>query len=187
MNQSGSAVTSQKLIMQSWVGSSMKEILTREPYLIFSVLFLFVRVLVYIIPRVLYHFKVIWASYRPQLNLEIFGETSQILGRILHMIDVKGVWTNLRLCKNRNFRRGARNARVWASSLASVSLGETSTSRLSSWGNVLVSRGKEFLKTGITAQGLENTWISSSYPRLRLRQSGCKRKTYSTVLWWSFM
>ncbi|KAL3534099.1 hypothetical protein ACH5RR_002560 [Cinchona calisaya] len=132
VNQSRSAVTSDKLIMQSWIGSSVKEILTREPYLIFSVLFLFVRVLVHIIPRVLFHVKAIWASYRPHLNLGIFGETSQILGRIFHMIDVKRVWTKLRLYKNRNFHQGARNARVWASSLASVSLGETSTSKLSS-------------------------------------------------------
>lgn len=131
-NQSGSYETSQKLIMQSWIGSSVHEIFAREPYLIFSVLFLILRVLVYVMPTVVHRLRAIWASYRPHLNLEIFGETSQILGRILQMIDVKRAWSKLRICKSRNFHRSARNARVWASSLASVSLGETSTSRLSS-------------------------------------------------------
>ncbi|KAL3534026.1 hypothetical protein ACH5RR_007547 [Cinchona calisaya] len=127
VNQSGSFVPCERTILQSWIGSSKDEILSREPYLIFSVLFLLLRVLVYIMPRVQYRIKTIWASYRPHLNLEIFWEASQVLGHILHMIDVKRVWTKLRLCKNRNFHWGARNAKVWASSLASVS-----TSRLSS-------------------------------------------------------
>ncbi|XP_027069130.1 5'-adenylylsulfate reductase-like 5 [Coffea arabica] len=125
-NQSGSSVTSPKLIVQSWMGSSNREMVTREPYLIFSVLFLILRVLVYVMPTVLYRLEDVWASYRPHLNMEIFGETSQVLGRILQMIDVKRAWSKLRICKNRNFHQSARNARVWASSLASVSLGETS-------------------------------------------------------------
>ena len=51
-----------------------------------------------------------------------------MLGRFLYMIDVQRVWAKLKLCKIRNFREGAKSARVWASSLASVSLGETSSS-----------------------------------------------------------
>ncbi|KAG6603430.1 5'-adenylylsulfate reductase-like 5, partial [Cucurbita argyrosperma subsp. sororia] len=68
-------------------------------------------------------------SYIPHLNLEIFGETRQLIGRILHMLDIRRAWAKLRLYKTKNFHKGARNARVWASSLASVSLGESSSSR----------------------------------------------------------
>ncbi|KAL3534025.1 hypothetical protein ACH5RR_007546 [Cinchona calisaya] len=124
VDQSGSLGSGGKSV------SFAKEILTKERYLLFSMLFLCMRVLVYLFPRVLFHSRTLWMSIRCHLNLELFGETSQNLGRILHMIDVQRVWTKVRLCKSRNFHCGARNARVLASSLASVSLGETSTSRL---------------------------------------------------------
>lgn len=120
--------------MQSWIGASVDEMWRREPYLLLSVLFLVLRVVLHMLPKVLNHFRTMWASYQPHLNLEIFGETRQILGRILHLFDVERVWTKLKLCKSRNFHKGARNAKVWASSLASVSLGKTSTSGKSSWG-----------------------------------------------------
>ncbi|KAJ4721260.1 5'-adenylylsulfate reductase-like 5 [Melia azedarach] len=121
-----------RLIMHSWKLSSMREMIQREPYLVFAVLVLCLRVLICIFPEVLSRLKAFWVSYVPHLNLEIFGETSQLFGRALHMIDVRRVWTKLRLCKTRNFHEGAKNARVWASSLASVSLGESSSSRPSS-------------------------------------------------------
>lgn len=119
-------------VMQSWVGSSANEILRREPYLVVSLLFLCLIGFIYIFPKVLLHLKFLWVSYGPHLNLEIFGETSQILGRVLLMIDLKRIWTKLKLCKTSNFLRGAKNARVWASSLASVSLGKTTLCRSSS-------------------------------------------------------
>lgn len=115
-----------------WYVSSTREMIQREPYLVFAVLFLCLRVLVYIFPEVLFHLKAFWVSSVPHLNLEIFGETSQLFGRALHMVDVRRVLTKLRICKTRNFHEGAKNARVWASSLASVSLGESSSSRTSS-------------------------------------------------------
>lgn len=115
-----------------WFVSSTREIIQREPYLVFGVLFLCLRVLGYIFPEVLTHLKAFWVSYVPHLNLEIFGETSQLFGRALHMVDVRRVLTKLRIYKTRNFREGAKNARVWASSLASVSLGESSSTRTSS-------------------------------------------------------
>jgi hypothetical protein len=83
-------------------------------------------------PKVLTHLKAFWVLYVPHFNLGIFGETSQLMGRILHMVDVRRIWTKLRLCKTRNFHEGAKNARVWASSLTSVSLGESSSARSSS-------------------------------------------------------
>lgn len=118
--------------MQPWNGLSANEIITRDPYLVFSVLFLCLRILLLIFPEVMSFLKAFWVSYVPHLNLDIFGETSQMLGRLLHMVDLKRVWTKLSLCKIRNFHEGAKNARVWASSLASVSVGETSLARSSS-------------------------------------------------------
>lgn len=122
---------SDKLIMQSWRGLCLREMIQREPYLVFAVFFLCVRLLISIFPEILSRLNAFWVSYVPHFNLEIFGETSQIFGRALHMIDVRRVWTKLRFCKTRNFHQGAKNARVWAS-LASVSLGESSSSRSSS-------------------------------------------------------
>ena len=121
-----------EFIMQSWVGLSPTEILRKEPYLVLSLLFLCLVGFTYAFPIVLSQFKALWVSYGPHLNLEIFGETSQILGRILQIINVNRIWTKLKLCKTRNFLHGAKNARVWASSLASVSLGKTASCRSSS-------------------------------------------------------
>lgn len=142
--------------MQSWVGASVDEMWRREPYLLLSVSFLLLRIVLHMLPKVLNHFRTIWASYKPHLNLEIFGETRQILGRILHLIDVERVWTKLKLCKSRNLHRGARNAKVWASSLASVSLGKTSTSEVSSWGGE--GRMMHFQKTPVSSWGDSNRW-----------------------------
>ncbi|OMO55274.1 Thioredoxin-like protein [Corchorus olitorius] len=119
-------------MLESWIESSPMEIVKREPYLAFSVLFLCLRVLLSIFPEVLSRLKALWVSYAPHLNLEIFGETSQLFARALQMVDVRRVWTKLRLCKTRNFHHSAKSARVWASSLASVSLGESSSGRSSS-------------------------------------------------------
>lgn len=123
---------SKEFVMQSWVGSSPTEILRKELYLVLSLLFLCLVGFTYTFPRVVSHFKALWVSYGPHLNLEIFGETSQILGRVLQMIDVNRIWTKLKLCQTRSFISGAKNARVWASSLASVSLGKTTSSWSSS-------------------------------------------------------
>ncbi|KAJ9131900.1 hypothetical protein P3X46_034803 [Hevea brasiliensis] len=115
-------------IMQPWDGSSMEEMMKRESYLVFAMLFVCIRVLLFISPKVLSHLKAFYGSYVPHFKLEIFGETSQLFGRILHMIDVRRIWTRLRLCKMRNLHEGTKNFRVWASSLASVSLGKSSSS-----------------------------------------------------------
>ncbi|GLT36684.1 hypothetical protein SLA2020_110470 [Shorea laevis] len=115
---------------QSWNKSCVNELVKQEPYLAFSVVFLCLRVLLSIFPKVQSRLKAFWSSFVLHLNLEIFGETSQLFGRALHMIDVRRIWTKLQLCKTRNFHRGAKNAHVWAS-LASVSLGESSSVRLS--------------------------------------------------------
>ncbi|KAL5708582.1 5-adenylylsulfate reductase-like [Ranunculus cassubicifolius] len=124
----GVEVTDKPLLdLLGW--STRKDILSREPCLIFSLLFLFSRVIFCFFPSFLSQLRAFWALYIPRLNLEIFGETSQLLGRALHVIDMKRVWNKVKLCKTRNFQERAKNARVWASSLASVSLGESSVSR----------------------------------------------------------
>lgn len=126
-----SSESSEKSMFQLMNSMSLEEVSKKEPYLVFSTLFLCLRILLSIFPRVLSHLKAYCVSYVPHLNLGIFGETSQIMGRIRHMIDVTRVWTKLTICKTRNFHEGAKNARVWAS-LASVSLGESSSAARSS-------------------------------------------------------
>ncbi|XP_039022521.1 5'-adenylylsulfate reductase-like 5 [Hibiscus syriacus] len=115
-------------MIQLWNETPM-EMVKREPYLAFALLFLCFRGLLTIFPKVMSRLKAFWDSYAPHLKLEIFGETSQLFARALHMVDVRRVWAKLRLSKTRNFHQGAKNAHVWASSLASVSLGESSLGR----------------------------------------------------------
>ncbi|CAL0317136.1 unnamed protein product [Lupinus luteus] len=120
--------------MKSLMGLSRKEISIREPYLVFSVLFLCLKTLLFVFPKIVSCLRAFWVSYIPHLNMQIFGETSQVIGRMLHVIDIRRIWTKLRLCKTRSFHERARSVRVWASSLASVSLGESSSARSSSQG-----------------------------------------------------
>ncbi|KAL1814208.1 hypothetical protein ACET3Z_024273 [Daucus carota] len=130
--QASSSEGSGEFVMRSWVGSSPYEILRREPYLVLSLLFLCLTVLINALPKVLLHIKPLWVVYGPHLNLGIFGETRQILGRLLQMVNLKMIWTKLKRCKTSGFHQCAKdvkNARVWASSLASVSLGKTSSSK----------------------------------------------------------
>ncbi|XP_010524982.1 PREDICTED: 5'-adenylylsulfate reductase-like 7 [Tarenaya hassleriana] len=122
--------------LNKWLsnGSSWREILTRESYLVFALLFLLVKLGILVIPRVLLRVKAFCASHIPKLNLGIIGETIQLFGCALHMIDVGRIWMKTRLTKTRNFHERAKNARAWASSLASVSLRRPSSCISSSQG-----------------------------------------------------
>ncbi|KAG6433194.1 hypothetical protein SASPL_104802 [Salvia splendens] len=122
-------IESEERVFGDWKGASLKEIFLREPYLLVSVVFVMSRAFLYLFPEIASHIMSIWLAYIPHLNMGIFGESRQLIGRALHLIDVERIWSKLKVCKTRNFHKGARNARVWASSLASVSLGETSSSR----------------------------------------------------------
>ncbi|GMI79575.1 APR-like 5 [Hibiscus trionum] len=107
-----------KYMIQLWNEAFSIEIVKREPYLAFSMLFLCLRLL-----------------------LSIFGETSQMFARALHMVDVRRVWTKLRLCKAGNLHQGEQSPRVWPSSLASVSSGKSSSGPvLGCWKNSSISR-----------------------------------------------
>ncbi|KAJ6826106.1 5'-adenylylsulfate reductase-like 5 isoform X2 [Iris pallida] len=109
---------------------SLREIMASEPYLTLSILFICLKAFVCFFPLIISRLKAFLAVYVWKLNLGIFGEWSQLLERVLHGMDLKRLWSKLRLSKKtRNFQKGANNARVWASSLASVSLGESTSSR----------------------------------------------------------
>ncbi|CAA6659088.1 unnamed protein product [Spirodela intermedia] len=103
-----------------WWSSSAREFVTREPYLAFSLLFLSLRVFLFLFPGILLRLRAVW----------ILVEWSQLSGRALQMIEVKRMCSKLCLSNKKNLRRGADNARAWASSLTSVSsLSESSSSR----------------------------------------------------------
>ncbi|KAK8937057.1 5'-adenylylsulfate reductase-like 5 [Platanthera zijinensis] len=107
------------------------ELLKNEPYLAFSLLFVVFRAFTFLFPHFISQLiAFFWmSSALRHVNLGILSERSQLLGRFLHVIDIKGAWSKLRRSnKTRNFHRGAKSAREWASSLASVSLGESSSS-----------------------------------------------------------
>ncbi|AED92509.1 unnamed protein product [Arabidopsis thaliana] len=102
-------------------GSSIREIAEREPYMVLALMFLSLKLAILIFPIMGSRLKTLWALYVPHLSLGILGETSQLFGRALHMIDVRRLWIKLRLTKTRNFQERAKNA------LASVSLGKSSS------------------------------------------------------------
>uniref|UniRef100_A0A2P2KBD3 Thioredoxin domain-containing protein n=1 Tax=Rhizophora mucronata TaxID=61149 RepID=A0A2P2KBD3_RHIMU len=115
-------------ILQLWDGSPLDQIIKRELCLVLATLFLCLRLLLFASPKLLSHLKAFWGSYVPHFNLEIFGGTSQLFECILQMVDVRRIWTKLTLSKTRTFHERAKNCSVWASSLASVSLGKSSSS-----------------------------------------------------------
>lgn len=115
-----------QILLQPWYRSSFGDLIMKEPYLLLAILFLVLRTFLLFCPEILSRVAALWILCKREFNMGIFGESSQLVGRVLHLIDVKRVWSKLKLCKTRNFQKRARSARVWASSLASVSLGETS-------------------------------------------------------------
>ncbi|KAG1347596.1 5'-adenylylsulfate reductase-like 5 [Cocos nucifera] len=118
--------------LRPWNGP-LKELIACEPYIAISLLFVCLKAIVCFFPVIFAHLRAFWVSLAWRLNLGILGEWSQLLERARHVFDIKKLWSKLRLCnKTRNFQKGANNARAWASSLASVSLGESSASRVAS-------------------------------------------------------
>ncbi|KAL8211356.1 hypothetical protein R6Q57_005793 [Mikania cordata] len=111
--------------LYSWNQTSLKD----EPYLVLSLLFVLLKAFLFLCPDIVTNVIALWVTYVPRLNLAIFGESKQLLTRAFHLFDVKSAFSNLKLSKSRKFHDGARSARVLASSLATVSLGETSSAR----------------------------------------------------------
>ncbi|XP_071690276.1 5'-adenylylsulfate reductase-like 7 [Rutidosis leptorrhynchoides] len=116
-------------IFESHNNTQLKNIVSKEPYLIFSLLFIFLKALLYLFPNMVSNLIALWLAYIPHLNLSIFGESRQLLARVLHVVDVERLFNKLKLIKSRPFHNGARSARAWTSSLASFSLGKTSSSQ----------------------------------------------------------
>ncbi|KAK8938095.1 5'-adenylylsulfate reductase-like 5 [Platanthera guangdongensis] len=109
--------------LQPWRETTMKEFIENDPYLAFSILFITLRAFAYLFPKFIRRVKSSWAWLaRLPIDTGIFSGLNQLLGRVLHVLNGLSV-------KARNFHKGAEGARVWASSLASVSLGESSSSR----------------------------------------------------------
>ncbi|CAN7113015.1 unnamed protein product [Brassica rapa subsp. narinosa] len=117
--------------MITWLrkGTSISEVFKGDPFLVLSLLFVCLQAAILVFPMAEQRLKALWASYVPNLNLERFGEVSQVFRRAVHMVDVRRLWLKLTLVKTRSFHERAKNARAWASSLASVSLGQTSSNQ----------------------------------------------------------
>ncbi|KVI08322.1 5'-adenylylsulfate reductase-like 5 [Cynara cardunculus var. scolymus] len=104
---------------------SWKDIMSEEPYLVFSLSLVLLKAFLILCPEVVSSVIALWVAYIPRLNLAIFGESRQVLTHALQLFDVKSAFSKLKVSKSRKFHNGARSARV----LASLSLGETSSGR----------------------------------------------------------
>lgn len=94
---------------------------SNEPYLKFSMFFLFLKALLYLFPNMVSNIIALWLVNIPHLNLSIFGESRQLLARVLQLDSFKRAFSKLKL---------VRSARAWTSSLASFSFCKTSSSRV---------------------------------------------------------
>jgi hypothetical protein len=111
-------------------GLSLRKMAQNEPFVFLSVLFIILRVAAHFVPNIISHLRAFLTVRVRNLNLGIHRGSSQLMERALTALDVKRLWSKLRLSsKTRDLRKGASNARAWASSFASVSLGEPSSSR----------------------------------------------------------
>ncbi|CAN6322238.1 unnamed protein product [Urochloa humidicola] len=109
---------------------SLREMANDEPFLLLAVLFIILKVAAYFIPAVVSHLRAFLVVRVRNLNLGIRRGSNQLLDRALNVLDVRRLWSKLRLSnKATDLRKGASNARAWASSFTSVSLGEPSSSR----------------------------------------------------------
>ncbi|CAN6291442.1 unnamed protein product [Urochloa humidicola] len=109
---------------------TLREMAKDEPFLLLAVLFVILKVAAYFIPAVVSHLRAFLVVRVRNLNLGIRRGSNQLLDRALNVLDVRRLWSRLRLSnKATDLRKGASNARAWASSFTSVSLGEPSSSR----------------------------------------------------------
>lgn len=109
---------------------SLREMAKDELYLLVAVLFIILKVAANFIPVVMSHLRAFLVVRVQNLNLGIRRGSNHLLERALNVLDMRRLWSKLRLSnKATDLRKGASNARAWASSFASVSLGEPSSSR----------------------------------------------------------
>jgi len=105
-----------------WNGS-VSESVKSEPYLALSILFICLRIFMFFFPKCFACIKGLWTQYFRHANLGVLAKLAQLLECVPHAVDVRKMWSKWRLMV------GAMNTRVWASSLASVSLGGQSSPR----------------------------------------------------------
>lgn len=104
-------------VLQPWNQKPLKEIFIKEPYLILSLMFIFYKASVYLVPQLVCRVKALWLALVPHLSVGALGESKQLLRRVFHVMDLKRIGNTV----NTGSRSiGAQTARVWASSLASV-------------------------------------------------------------------
>ncbi|KAH6759665.1 hypothetical protein C2S51_016614 [Perilla frutescens var. frutescens] len=88
---------SEQKVLQLWRGgASSKDTFLREPYLLLAIMFVLSRAFLYLFPEIASRVMAIWLAYIPRLNMEIFGESRQLIGRALHLVDVKRMWSKLK-------------------------------------------------------------------------------------------
>uniref|UniRef100_A0A0D9W0D9 Thioredoxin domain-containing protein n=1 Tax=Leersia perrieri TaxID=77586 RepID=A0A0D9W0D9_9ORYZ len=107
---------------------SLRKIAKDEPFLLLAVLFIILKVSARFVPIVISHLRTFLVVRVQNLNSGICRGSSQLLERVFNVLDVKRLCSKFRLSnKTRDLRKGASNARAWASSFTSVSLGEPSS------------------------------------------------------------
>lgn len=103
--------------------SSIHETVKGEPYLAFSIMFICLRIFLFLFQKFFAVIKGFWTQYFPHINLGVLAKLTQLLECVPHSVDVRKLWSKWRLMV------GVRNAKVWASSLTSMSLGGQSSPR----------------------------------------------------------
>jgi hypothetical protein len=113
-----------------WDRSPLEMAKDEPPYLLVAVLFIILKAAARLVPAAMSHLRAFLAVRVQNLNLGIRRGSSQVLERALNALDVRRLCSKLGLSNRAtDLRKGASNARAWASSFASVSLGEPSSSR----------------------------------------------------------
>ena len=114
---------------------SPENLLQQETYLALAITFVVLRLLYFILPALLVCAQCTWRRYLRYMNLgglwSLWEYPLTYLNRAIQLFDLLK-----EPCKRSNLQEGAMNARVWASkSLASVSIGDGSTSRAAAVAN----------------------------------------------------
>ncbi|PWZ24096.1 5'-adenylylsulfate reductase-like 5 [Zea mays] len=113
-----------------WDRSPLEMAKDEPPYLLVAVVFIILKAAARLVPAAMSHLRAFLAVRVQNLNLGIRRGSNQVLERALNVLDVRRLCSELGLSNRAtDLRKGASNARAWASSFASVSLGEPSSSR----------------------------------------------------------
>jgi hypothetical protein len=97
--------------------SSIRETIKSEPYLAFSIMFICLRIFLFLFQKFFAVIKGFWMQYFRHINLGVLAKLTQLLECVPHAVDVRKIWSKWRVMV------GLKNAKIWASSLASMSLG----------------------------------------------------------------